>query len=159
MEIRAAYVSQNWNRSLNCVAWRSIPMDMNAYWQYMRGDSSYRLPQTRVVVVNDRVVATLRVWERRMRIGDFPRNDGRYWRCLHTSEVSWRWCMHLLSMRDTIDYLRTIGCDIGALFSIIPEAFYQRLGWDILAATRIPIDFQLETPAADRGIGMAGNRF
>jgi hypothetical protein len=32
-------------------------------------------------------------------------------------------------MRDTIDYLRTIGCDLGVLFTIIPEAFYRQLGW------------------------------
>ena len=32
-------------------------------------------------------------------------------------------------MQDTVDYLRTTGCDIGALFSIIPEGFYRRLRW------------------------------
>lgn len=32
-------------------------------------------------------------------------------------------------MRDTIDYLRLIGCDLGVLFTIIPEAFYRQLGW------------------------------
>ena len=35
-------------------------------------------------------------------------------------------------MRDTIDYLRTIGCDLGVLFTIIPEAFYSQLGWTSL---------------------------
>ena len=68
MEIRAAQESElEQVVELNCMAFN--PNQHERYWQYVRGDSSYRLSQTRVVVVNDRVVSTLRVWERRIRIG------------------------------------------------------------------------------------------
>ena len=68
MEIRAARESElEQVVELNCIVFN--PNQHERYWQYVRGDSSFRLSQTRVVVVNDRVVSTLRVWERRIRIG------------------------------------------------------------------------------------------
>ena len=58
MEIRAAHESElEQVVELNCMAFNSNRYER--YWQYLRGDSSYRLSQTRVVVVNDRVVSTL----------------------------------------------------------------------------------------------------
>lgn len=53
--------------ALQCRIFR--PDGHKRYTQYIRGDSSYRLDQTRVVVVDSRIVATLRVWDRKMRIG------------------------------------------------------------------------------------------
>ena len=40
--------------------------------QYVRGDSSYRLDQTRVVVVDGQIVSTRRVWDRTICIGSCP---------------------------------------------------------------------------------------
>ena len=96
MEIRAVRKSElEQVVELCCLAFN--PDGHERYWQYIRGDSSYRLPQTRVVVVNDTVVSTLRVWERRLRVGASLVTMGGHWRGLHTSEVSWCWvclCPH-----------------------------------------------------------------
>lgn len=114
---------------LSCIAFN--PDGHERYWGYVKGDSSYRFPQTRVVVVNDRVVSTLRVWERRMRVGaSLVTMGGIGGVCTHPNYRGVGYASAL--MRDTIDYLRLTGCDLGVLFTIIPEAFYRRLGWTAL---------------------------
>ncbi len=130
MEIRAALASElEQVVELCCLAFN--PDGHERYWQYVRGDSSYRLPQTRVVVVNDTVISTLRVWERRIRVGtSFVTMGGIGGVCTHPKYRGVGYASAL--MRDTIDYLRMTGCDIGALFTIIPAAFYRRLGWTTL---------------------------
>ena len=127
MEIRAAYESElEQVIELCCLAFDSE--DHERYWQYVRGDSSYRLSQTRVVVVNDKVVSTLRVWERRIRVGaSLVTMGGIGGVCTHPRYRGVGYASAL--MRDTIEYLRATGYDIGALFSIIPDEFYRRLGW------------------------------
>ncbi len=52
---------------LQCMIFR--PDGYDRFRGYIHGDSSYRLDQTRVVVVEGKVVTTLRNWERRLRIG------------------------------------------------------------------------------------------
>ena len=130
MEIRGARESElEQVVDLCCLAFN--PDGHERYWQYVRGDSSYRLPQTRVVVVNDKVVATLRVWERRMRVGtSLVTMGGIGGVCTHPNYRGVGYASAL--MRDTIDYLRTTGYDLGVLFTIIPEAFYRRLRWTTL---------------------------
>ena len=130
MEIRAARESElEQTVELSCMAFN--PDGHERYWQYVEGDSSYRPSQTRVVVVNDKVVSTLRVWERRIRVGtSLVTMGGIGGVCTHPNYRGVGYASAL--MRETIDYLRTIGCDIGVLFTIIPEAFYQRLGWTSL---------------------------
>ena len=142
MEIRAARESElEQVVELCCLAFN--PDGHERYWQYMRGDSSYRLPQTRVVVVNGTVVSTLRVWERRLRVGvSFVTMGGVGGVCTHPKYRGVGYASAL--MRDTIGYLRRTGCDVGALFTIIPEAFYRRLGW-----TSFPLHgFQLTLDSA-----------
>ena len=118
------------------------------YWQYIRGDSSYRLPQTRVVVVNDRVVSTLRVWERRIRVGaSLVTMGGIGGVCTHPKYRGVGYASAL--MRDTIDYLQMTGCDIGALFTIIPEAFYRHLGWTSLPLHGFSVPSNPTTNTAD----------
>ena len=127
MEIRGARESElEQVVELCCLAFN--PDGHERYWQYVRGDSSYRLPQTRVVVVNDTVVSTLRVWERRIRVGaSLVTMGGIGGVCTHPKYRGVGYASAL--MRDTIDYLRLTGCDIGALFTIIPEEFYRQLEW------------------------------
>ena len=127
LEIRAARESELAQVvELSCIAFN--PDGHERYWQYITADSSYRLPQTRVVVVNDKVVSTLRVWERRMRVGaSLVTMGGIGGVCTHPDYRGVGYASAL--MRDTIDYLRMTGCDLGVLFTIIPEAFYRRLGW------------------------------
>ena len=130
MEIRAVRESElEQVVDLCCLAFN--PDGHERYWQYVRGDSSYRLPQTRVVVVNDTVISTLRVWERRMQVGaSLVTMGGIGGVCTHPKYRGVGYASAL--MRDTIDYLGMTGYDIGALFTIIPEVFYRRLGWTYL---------------------------
>ncbi len=142
MEIRAARESElEQVVELNCQAFN--PNQHERYWQYLRGDSSYRLAQTRVVVVNDMVVSTLRVWERRIRIGaSLVTMGGIGGVCTHEKYRGVGYASAL--MRQTIDYLKKAGCDIGVLFTIIPEEFYRRLGW-----TSLPLHgFQIKCKSA-----------
>jgi len=68
MEIRGVHESELEEMvNLQCLVFR--PDGHERYWGYVQGDSSYRHDQSRVVVVNGGIVATLRMWERRMRIG------------------------------------------------------------------------------------------
>ena len=130
MEIRAVRESElEQVVDLCCLAFN--PDGHERYWQYVRGDSSYRLPQTRVVVVNDTVISTLRVWERRMQVGaSLVTMGGIGGVCTHPKYRGVGYASAL--MRDTIDYLGMTGYDIGVLFTIIPEVFYRRLGWTYL---------------------------
>ena len=127
MEIRGARESElEQVVELNCMAFN--PNQHERYWQYVRGDSSYRLSQTRVVVVNDKVVSTLRVWERRIRVGaSLVTMGGIGGVCTDAKYRGVGYASAL--MRHTIGYLQTIGCDLGVLFTIIPEEFYHRFGW------------------------------
>ena len=155
MEIRGVYESElEQVVELCCLAFN--PDGHERYWQYVRGDSSYRLPQTRVVVVNDTVISTLRVWERRIRVGtSFVTMGGIGGVCTHPKYRGVGYASAL--MRDTIDYLRMMGYDIGALFTIIPAAFYRRLGWislplhgfhvpcDSITDTKRPSNWEINT--------------
>ena len=147
MEIRGARESElEQVVELSCLAFN--PDGHERYWQYVKGDSSYRLPQTRVVVVNDRVISTLRVWERRLRVGaSLVTIGGIGGVCTHPNYRGVGYASVL--MRDTIDYLRTTGCDLGVLFTIIPEAFYRRLGWTTLPLHGFNVTCDSATDAAD----------
>jgi len=127
MEIRGIHESELEEMvNLQCLAFR--PDGRERYWQYVRGDSSYRHEQSRVVVVNGRIAATLRVWERRMCIGACIVRMGRIGGvCTHPDYRGAGYATAL--MKDTISYMRTIGCDLSVLFSIIPSEFYRKLGW------------------------------
>lgn len=155
MEIRAAQESElEQVVELNCIAFN--PGQQERYWQYVRGDSSYRLSQTRVVVVNDRVVSTLRVWERRIRVGaSLVTMGGIGGVCTDPKYRGVGYASAL--MQDTIGYLQTIGCDFGVLFTIIAEEFYHKFGWTSLplhgfkvqfnstTKTELPSDWQIRT--------------
>ena len=52
---------------LQCRVFRSDGYER--YTRYLDGDPDYYFDQTRVVVCDHRLIATLRVWDRRMRIG------------------------------------------------------------------------------------------
>jgi len=130
MEIRAAHESElEQVVELNCIAFN--PNQQERYWQYVKGDGSYRLQQTRVVVVNDVVVSTLRIWERRMRIGDsLVTMGGIGGVCTHPKYQGVGYASAL--MRQTAEYFKIEGYDIGILFTIIPEDFYEKCGWTSL---------------------------
>lgn len=150
MEIRAAHESElEQVVELNCYAFN--PNQQERYWQYVRGDNSYRHPQTRVVVVNDVVVSTLRIWERRIRIGDSLVTMGGIGNvCTEPKYQGVGYASAL--MRDTIAYFKTEGFDLGVLFTIIPEDFYRRFGWTTLPLHGFTVKVKSSTVAERPGV-------
>lgn len=111
---------------LQCQVFR--PDGHERYRQYVRTDPSYRYDQSRVVVVNGQIVSTLRVWEREMRIGSIAVPMGGIGGVgTHPDHQGVGYATAL--MKDTITYMRTVGYEVGVLFSAIPCAFYRKLGW------------------------------
>lgn len=127
MEIRGIHESELAEMiDLQCRVFR--PDGHERYWQYVRTEPSYRYDQSRVVIVNGQIVSTLRVWEREMRIGSIPVPMGGIGGVgTHPDHQGAGYATAL--MKDTIDYMRAVGYDVGVLFSAIPCAFYRKLGW------------------------------
>ncbi len=127
MEIREVRESELQEMiDLLCLVFR--PAGQERYRQYIRGDSSYRLDQTRVVAAEGRIVSTLRVWDRRMRVGACVVRMGGIGGVGTHPDYRGRGYATAL-MRDAVDYMEAAGYDVGLLFSEIPCAFYRRLGW------------------------------
>ena len=112
--------------NLQCRVFR--PDGHERYSQYVHTDPSYRYDQSRVVVVDGQIVSTLRVWEREMRIGSIAVPMGGIGGVgTHPDHQGAGYATAL--MKDTVAYMRTVGYDVGVLFSAIPCAFYRKLGW------------------------------
>ena len=131
MEVRGIHKSElEETINLYCLVFR--PNGHARYWQYVEGDCTYQLDQTRVVVVNRRIVASLRIWERRMRIGSsIVAMGGIGGVCTHPDYRGLGYATVL--MKNAIEYMRTANYDVGVLFSIIPGKFYGKLGWTPLS--------------------------
>ena len=127
MEIRGVRESELAEMiDLQCQVFR--PDGHERYWGYVRTDPSYRYDQSRVVVVNGRIVSTLRVWEREIRIGSIAVPMGGIGGVgTHPDHQGAGYATAL--MKDTTAYMRTVGYDVGVLFSAIPCAFYRKVGW------------------------------
>ena len=101
-------------------------------------DSTYVLHQSRVCVVDGRVVSQVRVSEREMRIGSAVVKLGgiglvgtleKYRRNGYSSAV----------LRDAVGYMADEGYDLGLLFTSI-QPFYARLGWAPFPQTNFEIE-------------------
>ena len=127
MEIRGVRESELAEMiELQCRVFR--PDGHERYSGYVRTDPSYRYDQSRVLVVNGRIVSTLRVWEREIRIGSIAVPMGGIGGVgTHPDHQGAGYATAL--MKDTTAYMRTVGYDVGVLFSAIPCAFYRKLGW------------------------------
>ena len=105
-----------------------LPDGHERYSCYIREDQSYQPEQTRVIVVDGRIVATLRIWERQMRIGEcIVRMGGIGGVGTHPDYRGAGYATAMLE--DAIAYMQASGYDLSILFSIIPCGFYRRLGW------------------------------
>ena len=127
MEIRGVRESELAEMiELQCRVFR--PDGHERYSGYVRTDPSYRYDQSRVVVVNGRIVSTLRVWEREIRIGSIAVPMGGIGGVgTHPDHQGAGYATAL--MKDTTAYMGTVGYDVGVLFSAIPCVFYRKLGW------------------------------
>ena len=111
---------------MSCLAFN--PDGHERYWQYVRGGQQLQTSANPGCRCERQGYFDLARLERRMRVGaSFVTMGGIGGVCTHPQYRGVGYASAL--MRDTIDYLRMTGCDIGALFTIIPEAFYRRLGW------------------------------
>ena len=126
MEIRAATDSEfEETIDVTCLSFR--PDGHERYRSYAE-DLSYRREQTRVVIEEGHVVATLRVWERTLMIGSRPlRMGGIGGVCTHPGYRSRGHGSAL--MEESISYMDGAGYVIGTLFSALPSRYYSTLGW------------------------------
>ena len=125
------------------------PSGHQRYHQYIHGDSSYRLDQTRVVVVDERIVATMRVWDREMRVGSTPlRMAGVGGVGTHPDHRRQGYAAAM--MRDAADWFRSAGYQMGLLFTEIPCRYYAQFGWASVPVQGFAITpRRFTSPAAD----------
>ena len=127
MEIRPVRESEvDQMIELMCLVFRAI--GHARYRQYMVGDPTYQRDQTRVVVDGGEIVATLRVWDRRQRVGGTPVRMGGIGNvCTHPRARGRGYASAL--MEDAVHYMRESGYIISCLFSEVGNHFYHRFGY------------------------------
>lgn len=130
MEIRAVRESELEEMiALQCKVFRSDGYER--YTQYIRGDSSYTLDQTRIVLENGRIVSTLRIWDRELRIGAGTVRMGGIGGVGTDPDHRGRGYASAL-VQEAVEHMHQAGYDAGMLFSVLPCSFYRRLGWGSL---------------------------
>jgi predicted N-acetyltransferase YhbS len=109
------------------------------YRSYVREDPTYRLGQTRIAVVDGRIVGHLRVWDRKLSLRGKTITAGGIGSLLTHPDYRGQGIASGL-LADAEQYFKEVDYDIGLLFSIIGTPFYDRRGW-----TPIPIStFELD---------------
>ena len=128
MEIRAVRESELEEMvKLQCLIFD--PDRYERYWHYIRNDPSYHFEQTRVVIVDGRMVATLRIWDRDMRIGSRSVRMGGIGG-VGTHPDHRRTGYASAMMKEAIEYMRSAGYDISVLFSSRAQPLYRSLGYE-----------------------------
>ena len=98
------------------------------YRGYIEGDPTWRPSHTPVVVVDNRIVSTLRIWDRRVHLGVTPVRMGGIGGVTTHPDYRERGIATRL-MEHAAEHMRDDGYELGLLFSAIPARFYLRLGW------------------------------
>ena len=104
------------------------PDGRERYRGYIEGDPTWRPSHTPVVVVDNRIVSTLRIWDRRVHLGVTPIRMGGIGGVTTHPDYRERGIATRL-MEHAAEHMRDDGYDLGLLFSAIPARFYLRLGW------------------------------
>ena len=104
------------------------PEGHERYRGYMEGDPTWCPSQTPVIVVGDRIVSTLRIWDRWVHLGATPVRMGGIGGVTTHPDYRGRGIATRL-MEHAAEYMRDDGYDLGLLFTMIPARFYRRLGW------------------------------
>ena len=126
---------------LQCLIFR--PDGHERYTAYLHGDPSYALGQTRVVVVDGEIVATLRIWDRTIRVGATAVKMGGIGG-VGTHPAHRRRGYASAMLRDASDWMRSRGYLTSVLFTEVASQFYRRHGW---ASVPMP-GFRIGTPGA-----------
>ena len=111
---------------LQCLIFR--PDGHERYTAYLHGDPSYELGQTRVVVVDGEIVATLRIWDRTIRVGATAVKMGGIGG-VGTHPAHRRRGYASAMLRDASDWMRSRGYLTSVLFTEVASQFYRRHGW------------------------------
>ncbi|MCZ6636400.1 MAG: GNAT family N-acetyltransferase [bacterium] len=98
------------------------------YRSYVREDPTYQLDQSRLVFDKGRIVAQLRVWDRKVRVRGAMLRAGGIGSVLVHPEFRGRGYAQAL-MAETDPYFKAAGYDLGLLFSIMGTPFYAAQGW------------------------------
>jgi predicted N-acetyltransferase YhbS len=127
MEIRTVRESEVEQMiELMCLVFR--PQGHERYRQYMVGDPLYQRDQSRVVVVDGRIVATLRVWDKQLRVGTTPvRFGGIGSVCTHPDARGKGYATAV--MEEAVRYMKESGYPISCLFTDAGNRFYHRMGY------------------------------
>ncbi len=127
MEIRTVRESEVEEMiELMCLVFR--PKGHERYRQYMVGDQFYQRDQSRVVVVDGRIVATLRVWDKQMRVGSTPVRFGGIGNvCTHPEARGKGYATAM--MEEAVRYMKESDYPISCLFTDAGNRFYHRMGY------------------------------
>lgn len=120
---------------------------LERYRTYVRDDPGYRMDQSRVLLIDGRIVAHLRVWDREIRVRGSVLRAGGIGSVLTHPDYRGRGCARAL-MRNAEAYMLDAGYDVGLLFTIIGTPFYQALGWTPIPLPTFAVD--LESEPGDR---------
>ena len=134
---------------LQCLVFR--PGGHERYNAYIQGDSSYEPEQTRVVAVDGRIAATLRVWDRTVRVGETAVRMGGIGGVGTHPDFRRRGHASAL-LRDAADWMRGRGYLASVLFTEVATEFYRRLGW---ASVPMP-GFRIAAPGAGASLPELG---
>ena len=104
------------------------PEGQERYRGYMEGDPTWSPAQTPVIVVEGRIVSTLRIWDRWVHLGATPVRMGGIGGVTTHPDYRQRGIATRL-MEHAAEYMRDDGYDLGLLFTMIAAGFYRRLGW------------------------------
>ena len=138
---------------LQCRVFRSDGHER--FGHYIHGDSSYQYGQTRVVEEDGgRIAATLRIWDREIRIGDTAVRMGGIGGVCTDPEFRGRGYACAL-MKDAVSWMRRQGYLASVLFSAIPTRFYRNLGWGSVPMAGFRIKHQGRRAGPDAGLGKA----
>lgn len=130
MNIRPAKVSElNEIAELQQIVFRpNEPDSVARYLSYAKDDPTYTVDHSRVIEVDGRIVAHLRIWDRTLCVGDrtlFAAGIGSL--CVHPNFRNRGFAKAL--MADSERYFFDAGYDLGLLFTIIGTPFYEALHW------------------------------
>ena len=137
MEIRAAKAHER-NEIIDLIAAVFVERCRPRYASQHYQDSSYELDQSRVCVVDGKIVSYVRVSDRSMYIGEAAVKLGGIGMVVTSPEYRGRGYASAL-LRDAIAYMEANNYDLSILFTTI-QPFYMPLGWASFPQT----NFELE---------------
>jgi predicted N-acetyltransferase YhbS len=118
------------------------------YRSYVREDPTYQYGQTRIALIDDQIVAHLRVWDRKLAIRGQTITAGGIGSLLTHPDFRGQGIASGL-LADTENYFKEVEYDIGLLFSIIGTPYYAMRGWSPVPVSTFEINVGIDVPVRD----------